>query len=43
MEILVIDDDDDDVSVEFVLSVIDETLNFCTTKLCDVNGPPQLA
>ena len=35
MELPVIDDVDDDVSVEFVLSV--------AMKLCDVNGPVELA
>ena len=35
MELPVIDDADDDVSVELVLSV--------AMKLCDVNGPAELA
>ena len=35
MELLVIDDADDDVSVEFVL--------YEAIKLCDVNGPAELA
>ena len=35
MELSVIDDADDDVSVELVLSI--------AMKLCDVNGPAELA
>jgi hypothetical protein len=38
MEVPVIDDHDDGVSVEFELYVFDTTL-----KLCDVNGPAELA